>query len=272
MRRTGFPFLDDVGPVIAFAHRGGAAHPDVVGLENTRAAFAHAVALGYTYLETDVHVTRDGVLVAFHDALLERGTDGIGTPGELDAADLVRVRVGAREPVPTLGELVSSFPTARFNIDLKSDAAVAALAAFIDDHGLHERILVGSFSRRRLRRFRRLTGGRVATSASPGEVAAYVVLPGRLAGRVVRRPSALQVPYRLGPLVVASSRLVRRAHAARRHVHVWTVDDPAAMRLLLDRGVDGVMTDRIDILREVLRGRGLWPEPQPGTPEERSEV
>jgi glycerophosphoryl diester phosphodiesterase len=269
---TGYPFLDDGGPVLAFAHRGGAAHPDVSGLENTRAAFAHAVALGYTYLETDVHVTRDGVLVAFHDALLERVTDGVGSLEDLDADDLGRIRVGAVEPVPTLAELVTSFPTASFNVDLKSDSAVAPLAAFVAERGLHDRMLVGSFSGRRLRRFRRLTGHRVATSASPGEVAAYVVLPGRLAGRVVRRPSALQVPYRLGPLVVASSRLVRRAHAARRHVHVWTVDDPAAMRLLLDRGVDGVMTDRIDILREVLRGRGLWPEPQPGTPEERSEV
>jgi len=269
MRRTGFPFLDHSGPVIAFAHRGGAGHPDLVGLENTRAAFAHAVALGYTYLETDVHVTRDGVLVAFHDALLERVTDGIGTLEELDAADLVRVRVGGREPVPTLGELVSSFPTARFNIDLKSDAAVAALAAFIDDHGLHERILVGSFSGRRLRRFRRLTGGRVATSASPGEVAAYVVLPARLLARVVRGPAALQVPHRRGPLVVASPRVVRRAHAAGLHVHVWTVDDPREMRALLDRGVDGLITDRTDLLAGVLRERGLWPEAQPGAAWER---
>jgi glycerophosphoryl diester phosphodiesterase len=267
---TGYRFLDDGGPVLAFAHRGGARHPDLIGLENTRAAFAHAVALGYTYLETDVHVTRDGVLVAFHDALLERVTDGIGTLEELDAADLAVLRVAGREPVPILVELLTSFPGARFNIDLKSDAAVASLAALVADRGLHDRVLVGSFSGRRLRRFRRLTGHRVATSASPGEVAAYAVLPGRLAARVVRRPSVLQVPHRRGPLVVASAALVRRAHRGGLHVHVWTVDDADQMRTLLDRGVDGLMTDRTDILARVLAERGLWPA-QPGTADERSD-
>jgi glycerophosphoryl diester phosphodiesterase len=256
---TGFPFLDDGGPVLAFAHRGGARHPDLAGLENTRAAFAHAHALGYRYLETDVHVTRDGVLVAFHDALLERVTDGAGSVEELDAEDLAAIRVGGREAVPTLAGLVASFPEARFNIDLKSRGAVDHLATFVREHGLHDRVLVGSFSGRRLRRFRRLAGPGVATSASPAEVAAYVVLPARLARLVTRgRPAGLQVPHRRGPLVVASSRLVRRAHAAGLHVHVWTVDDPDEMRALLDRGVDGLMTDRTDILRDVLRERGLW--------------
>ena len=98
--RFGYRFLDEGGQVLAFAHRGGAAHPDLTGLENTRAAFAHAVALGYTYLETDVHVTRDGVLVAFHDALLERVTDGVGSLEEIDAADLARLRVGGLESRP----------------------------------------------------------------------------------------------------------------------------------------------------------------------------
>lgn len=264
---TRFAFLDDGGPVLAFAHRGGARHPDLVGLENTRAAFAHAVALGYTYLETDVHVTRDGVLVAFHDALLDRMTDGAGTLEQLDAADLARLRVGQREHVPTLLELVTAFPQARFNIDVKSAAAVRPLATFVDEHGLHDRVLVGSFSGRRLRAFRRLTGHRVATSASPGEVAAYVVLPARLARRLAPGPAALQIPHRRGPLVVASRGLVRRAHSVGVPVHVWTVDDADEMRLLLDRGVDGLMTDRTDILLEVLRHRGQWH----GSDEERSD-
>jgi glycerophosphoryl diester phosphodiesterase len=257
--RTGFRFLDDGGAVLAFAHRGGASHPDLVGIENTRAAFAHAVALGYAYLETDVHVTRDGVLVAFHDALLERLTDRSGRLEACDWAELAELRVAGREPVPTLASLVAAFPRARFNLDLKTDAAVAPLAAFVLAHGLENRVLVASFSGRRLRRFRRLAGRRVPTSASPGEVAAYLALPAGLARRVTRRgPAALQIPYGRGPLVVASARLVRRAHAGGVHVHVWTVDDPTEMRLLLDRGVDGLMTDRTDILRDVLRERGLW--------------
>jgi glycerophosphoryl diester phosphodiesterase len=257
--RTGYPFLDDDGPVLAFAHRGGARHPDLPGLENTLAAFEHAVGLSYTYLETDVHITRDGVLVAFHDALLERLTDGTGRIEALDSAELAEIRVGTRERVPTLASLVDAFPDRRFNIDLKSDAAVAPLAAFVRDRALYDRVLVGSFSGRRIRRFRRLVGPRVATAASPGEVAAHLLLPPPLARRLTRgAPAALQVPHRRGPLVVVTSRLVRRAHAAGLHVHVWTVDDPALMVALLDRGVDGLMTDRTDILRDVLQRRGTW--------------
>jgi glycerophosphoryl diester phosphodiesterase len=259
--RTGFPFLDDGGQVLAFAHRGGAGHPDLVGLENTERAFAHAVGLGYRYLETDVHLTRDGVLVAFHDALLDRASDGDGSIAALDAADLRRIKVAGLEPIPTLEELVDAFPYVRLNLDLKSDGAVAPLAAFVARHGLEDRVLVGSFSGRRLRRFRRLAGPRVPTSAAPGEVAAYVVLPARWARRLTRRgPAVLQVPYRLRGVTVTTRRLVRRAHAAGMPVHVWTVDDPDEMRLLLDLGVDGLMTDRTDILVSVLRERGLWPD------------
>jgi glycerophosphoryl diester phosphodiesterase len=109
----------------------------------------------------------------------------------------------------------------------------------------------------------------VPTAASPGEVAAYAVLSARIARRLTRgAPAALQVPYRCGPLTIASSRLVRRAHAAGLQVHVWTIDDEAEMRLLLDRGVDGLMTDRTDILRDVLRLRGLWQDRSDGVREE----
>jgi glycerophosphoryl diester phosphodiesterase len=258
-RRTGFPFLDDGGPVLAFAHRGGARHPELSGLENTRAAFAHAVALGYRYLETDVHVTSDGVLMAFHDTLLDRVSDGSGGLADLDAVELARVRVAGREPVPTLVALVEEFPDVRFNIDLKSDDAVSPLAALVTRLDLVDRVLVGSFSRRRIRRFRRLAGPRVPTAAHPVEVAAFLLLPGWLARRLTRgQVAALQVPHRLGPLTIAGSRVVRRAHDAGVHLHVWTVDDGDEMRLLLDRGVDGLMTDRTDILRSVLRERGQW--------------
>ena len=256
--RTGFPFLDDGGPLLAFAHRGGARHPDLLGRENTMAAFRHAWALGYRYLENDVHLTRDGVLVAFHDALLDRVSDGVGSIADLDTTALARVRV-AGEEVPSLAEVVDAFPEARFNLDLKADAVVEPLATFVLERGLHDRVLVGSFSSRRLHRFRALVGPRVPTSAAPLEVAAYVVLPGRLAHRLAPRVAALQVPHRVQGLPVASARLVRRAHAVGVQVHVWTVDDPDEMRLLLDRGVDGLMTDRTDVLASVLGVRGLWP-------------
>lgn len=262
--QTGFPYLDETlrgpGSVLAFAHRGGACHPEIEGRENTLAAFEHAVSLGYDYLETDVRVTRDGVLMAFHDRVLDRMTDRRGAVADLTHAEVAEALIGGRERVPTLAELVDAFPAARFNIDLKSDGAAAALAAFVDDRRAWDRLLVGSFSRRRLNAFRRLTAGRVPTSAHPAEVAAFRLIPsGRLADRVTRgRVAALQIPHRRASWVVCTPGLVRRAHAAGKHVHVWTVDDPDEMRELLDRGVDGLMTDRTDILRTVLVERGRW--------------
>jgi glycerophosphoryl diester phosphodiesterase len=257
------PDSPDRPTVRAFAHRGGAYHPEIEGLENTMAAFRHAVSLGYRHLETDVHVTRDGVLLAFHDTVLDRVTDRVGPIAETSYAEVQQALIGGRERVPTLAELFDAFPDARFNIDLKSHGAVEALAGFLDEREAWDRVVVGSFSVRRMRAFRARTSGRVATSAHPLEVAAYVVLPSaRLARRLTRdRPRVLQVPHRRGRLVVASPGLVRRAHANGLDVHVWTIDDPDEMHLLLDRGVDGLMTDRTDILRDVLRSRGLWEEP-----------
>lgn len=261
---TGFAYLDEVagdpGGVLAFAHRGGAYHPEIEGLENTLAAFGHAVALGYSYLETDVHVTADGVLLAFHDSVLDRVTDLEGAIAELTLEEVRRALVGGREQVPTLGQLFDAFPHARFNIDIKSDGAVPALAQFVAEREAWDRVLVGSFSPRRLARFRRLSRHRVPTSATPLEVAVFRFLPSaRLADWVTRRRvAALQVPHRRGRLTVASAGLVRRAHAAGKHVHVWTVDDPGEMRELLDRGVDGLFTDRTDLLKDVLAERGQW--------------
>lgn len=271
--RTGWACLDVVldqpGGVLAFAHRGGAFHPELEGLENTLVAFRHAVDLGYGHLETDVHVTRDGHLLAFHDRVLDRVTDGTGEVADLTLAQVRGSLVGSREPVPLLADLLDAFPTARFNVDLKSDGAVDALADLVRAREAHDRLLVGSFSPRRLRRFRRLTQGRVATSAHPLEVLAFCVVPsGRLLRLLTRRQvAALQVPERLPrgpvPVRVLSARLVRRAHAAGAHVHVWVVDAPADMDRLLDLGVDGLMTDRTDLLREVLRRRGAWVEAAP---------
>ncbi len=262
--RTGYAFLDAVlevpGSVIAMAHRGGALHPEIPGVENTLHAFRHAVALGYRYLETDVHTTRDGVLLAFHDAALDRLTDLRGRLSDLTAREIAAARISRRHTVPTMAELLEEFPETRFNIDLKSAGAVQPLADLLDLTGSHDRVCVGSFSLTRLRRFRRASRGRVATSAAPQEVALFAALPsGRVADLATRgRVSALQVPHRRGRVRVVTSALVRRAHAAGAHVHVWTVDDPAEMHELLDLGVDGLITDRTDLLKGVLLDRGQW--------------
>jgi glycerophosphoryl diester phosphodiesterase len=262
--RTGHAYLDarleGGAGVLAFAHRGGAEHPDLAGLENTLHAFRHAHDLGFVYFETDVHVTRDGTLLAFHDRVLDRVTDRKGAISDLTHAEVQEALIGGRERVPTFAELVEAFPGAMFNIDLKAAGAARPLADLIEARGLHDRVLVGSFSRRRLGEFRRLTGGRVPTSATPMEVAAFRLLPsGRLADLVTGgRVAVLQVPFRRHGFTIVTRGLVRRAHAAGKHVHVWTVDDADEMRTLIARGVDGLMTDRTDILKSVLSESGHW--------------
>jgi glycerophosphoryl diester phosphodiesterase len=260
--RTGYAYLDALrerpGSVIAMAHRGGSLHPDLLGLENTLFAFRHAAALGYRYLETDVHVTRDGRLVAFHDPVLDRMT---GTPGALasvSADDLAQLRIGGEHAVPSMAELLEELPDCRFNIDLKAPGSVAALAELVGRTGAHDRVCVGSFSWRHLQQFRTMTGGRVATSATPVEVARFLVTS-RLPRFDRPRPfGVLQIPRRRGRLELVTPALLRRAHAAGLQVHVWTVDEPDEMVELLDLGVDGLITDRTDLLKDVLVARGLW--------------
>lgn len=252
-------YLED-GRILAFAHRGGAYHPEIEGLENTLAAFRHAAALGYDYLETDVHVTKDGALLAFHDHVLDRVTDRMGAVRDLTLAQVREARIGGREQIPTFEELLDAFPQARFNVDIKSSGAATALADLVRARALADRVLVGSFSPARIREFRRLTGGRVPTAAHPWEILAFRLLPSaRLADRIAGRDfAAFQVPHRRYGLTVVTPGFVRRAHAAGKQVHVWTIDDPDEMRQLLDRGVDGLFTDRTDLLKDVLMSRGQW--------------
>ncbi|MDQ2758811.1 MAG: glycerophosphodiester phosphodiesterase [Actinomycetota bacterium] len=254
------PYLDE--PPLALAHRGGATYGPNVGIENSLRAFRTAVDLGYRYVETDVHATADGELVAFHDDRLERVTDGSGRVAQLPWAAVARARIAGREPVPRLADLLEELPTTRFNIDLKADGAVEPLWRTLRDHGAEARVCVASFSDRRLRAFRRLAGERVATTAGPRETAVVRFAPARLSA-LARLPAAvLQVPvvHRLGLVSVrlVTRSFVGRAHRLGKQVHVWTVDDPAEMVSLLDLGVDGLVTDRIDLLKQVLVDRGQW--------------
>ncbi len=259
MRAAEYAFFD--APFLAFAHRGGAAYPPNVGRENTRHAFAEAVALGYRYLETDVHATVDGGLLAFHDPLLDRVTTGSGALAERTAAELAEVRIGGRDPIPTFAELLEAFPAARFNVDAKADAAVDLLVETVQAHDAYDRVCVSSFSPARLHRLRRRLGTRVPTAASSRGVALHRFAPWLT--RVLDSPApALQVPThtRLGrrSVRITTPGLVRAAHRRGKQVHVWTVDDQPTIERLLDLGVDGIFTDRPDVLRSVLLERGLW--------------
>lgn len=261
---TGFAYLDAVvdppGSVLAMAHRGGAAHPDLIHAENTMEAFDHAVSLGYQYLETDTHVSADGILYAFHDDTLDRVTDATGRISTLESAVLNKIRIGGKHRIPTLAELLGSFPETRFNIDLKSDGAVEPLVELLVSARATDRVCVGSFSHQRLIKFRKLTNGKVATSASPTEVGIFLALSRtKLHGLPRSRPyQALQIPLNQGPIPLATSSLIRHAHQIGVHVHVWTVDDRSKIEHLLALGVDGFITDRTDVLKNVLMEKGLW--------------
>ncbi|MCM3554069.1 glycerophosphodiester phosphodiesterase [Janibacter melonis] len=254
-----YPYFQARTP-IGLAHRGGAGYEPNVGRENTAAAFEEAVAMGYRYLETDVHATSDGRLVAFHDAVLDRVTDGVGSLAELPWSRVSRARTPAGDAVPLMDELLERFPMTRFNIDVKAPGAVAPLAEVVRRHGAIDRVCVGSFSDERLRAARRLLGPRLATSAGPAGVAGMRLLPGVLS-RLLHSPAqALQIPVQhlLGrrPITLVTPALLRAAHATGKHVHVWTIDDADEMHRLLDLGVDGIVSDRIEVLRDVLADRG----------------
>ena len=248
-------FLDHPGP-IPFAHRGGS----LDGLENTMAAFERAVALGYRYLETDVRVTADGVLVAFHDETLERLTDHRGSLRDLTWRELRAARVAGREPIPRLAEVLDAWPDARVNVEPKTDEAVDPLVAAIREAGAVERVCVASFSGARVARARAALGPALCTALGAREVALLRLAGWRLLPRraVPREGDCVEVPLRRHRVTLADSGLVQAAHARGLPVHVWTVNDRAEMRRLLDLGVDGLMTDDVLALRDVLRERGAW--------------
>ncbi|WP_330456643.1 glycerophosphodiester phosphodiesterase [Streptomyces sp. NBC_00820] len=247
------PYLDHPGP-IPFAHRGGAAD----GLENTVAQFRRAVELGYRYMETDVHATADGRLVAFHDATLDRVTDGAGRIAELPWEEVRHARVGGREPVPLFEELLDTFPETRWNVDIKAEAALRPLLELIERRNIWDRVCLGSFSEARVLRAQRLGGPRLATSFGTRGVVSLRLRSWGLPAAVRRSAVAAQVPEAQSGVHVVDQRFVRAAHARGLQVHVWTINEADRMHRLLDLGVDGIMTDHIDTLRKVMEDRGVW--------------
>ena len=256
------PYLDHGGR-IALAHRGFSA----AGLENSMAAFAAAVELGFSYVETDVHATADGVAVAFHDETLDRVTDGTGRVADLPWSRVRQARIGGAEPVPTLEDLLGAWPGLRVNIDIKAAGAIRPPVEEIERTGAHDRVCIASFSDSRRRAALGALSRPVATSAGNRVTAAFLALANARSGagvrRVLRGVHCLQVPERHGGVPVVTRRTVEAAHAAGVQVHVWTVNAPEDMRRLLDLGVDGLVSDRADLLRAELVGRGEWSGPTP---------
>lgn len=256
MRLT-WSYLDSPGP-IALAHRG--AHGDGV-TENSAAAFERAVRLGYRYVETDVHATADGVLVALHDPTLDRVSTGHGLVRELPYAAVAQARLADGSPIPLLEDLLGCWPELRVNIDAKDDHAVGPLLDVLARTRSHDRVCVGAFSDSRIRSLRAALPPRTATALAPREVAALRFMP---PGGLLRRwlpddVPCVQVPLRAGRLTIVDEQFVERAHEQGRHVHVWTINDRRQMRQLLAMGVDGIVSDDAEGLLDVLAERGAGP-------------
>lgn len=251
-RHRKHPFLASPGP-IAFAHRGGTEEAP----ENTLAAFEAAVRIGYRYLETDVHATKDGYLIAFHDETLDRVTDGTGRIRDMIWDDVRKAGIQGHA-IPLFEDLVAAFPGVRFNIDPKSDRAAALLGDQLERLRITERVCVGSFSDQRLAQLRFRFGSRLCTSTGPAEVARLRFKAWRVPVQWRSGADCAQVPCRHWGLPIADAGFIAQAHAVGLPVHVWTVNAPATMERLLDLGIDGIMTDFPSVLRDIMIRRGLW--------------
>ena len=238
----------------ALAHRGLALDAP----ENTLLAFARAVAVGAQYLETDVHVSHDGVAVVAHDPTLERIAGRDVAVGQLTMAELRRIDLGHAQGLASLEESLDALPDTRFNIDVKDEAAVDATIDAITRTRAESRVLVTSFSDRRRRKIAARLPGVVTSVGSAGVLRFRLAasLGSRTAAlRALRGARAVQVPERVGALRLVTPRFVESAHQLGVEVHVWTVNEPADMTRLLDLGVDGLVTDRADLALALISGR-----------------
>lgn len=225
-------------------------------------AFEAAIALGYEYIETDVHVTADGVLIAFHDETLDRVTDRAGPVAAMTWDELRHVRIAGSEPIVRFDELLEAMPDIRINVDAKVDAAVEPLIQAVRRAGALDRLCFGAVSDRRVARIRQALGPGVCSAFGTGEVAALRLLawgvrPFR-APLLRRAGTCVQVPVRRHGVTLVDPGFVAAAHELNLPVHVWTINDSDEMERLLDLGVDGLMTDRPALLRDLLVRRGAW--------------
>jgi glycerophosphoryl diester phosphodiesterase len=227
-----------------FAHRGLALEAP----ENTLLAFVKALASGATHLETDVHVSLDGVAIISHDPDLSRLGRDVRID-QLTLSELNRISLGEGQSFTSLADALGALPDALFNIDVKADGASEPTARAILDQRAVARVLVTSFNERRRRRCLDLLPG-VVSSASSSLVAQAVAATNLGLTATVRRTLdgcvAMQVPERAGPVRIVTPRFISMMHRVGVEVHVWTINDPMDMDRLLDLGVDGLVTDRTD--------------------------
>lgn len=254
------------GRVLNIAHQGG----EQLWPSNTLFAFQNAVDLGVDVLEMDVHETADGVLVLIHDDTVDRTTDGSGAIREMSLADIQALDAGYywteddgqtypfRDQgiqVPALRQVFETFPDMPMNIEIKPDdtAVAQSFCQLIREYNMSQKVLVGSFHDEALQAFRAACP-EVATSMTQSEIQPFWILNSLGLGALYQSPAeSFQVPETavlpvLGEVTVLTQRFVDNAHAHNIQVHVWTINEAAAMGRFIEMGLDGIITDRPDRL------------------------
>ena len=240
-------------PFHPIAHRGGSLEQ----LENSLSAFKNAWDLGYRYMETDMQASSDGVVYIFHDDRLERVSNGTGLFCEHSSAEIDKLRLNNGERIPRLSEALDALPEALFNIDIKRADGTKPLANFLNTHPQAHRVVAASFVGARLKQLKSLVKKPVPVTAVQNDIIRIMLIG---LGLPLRRPDvvAVQVPISHYGIPIVTKWFVRQCHKLNFKVHVWTIDDEKQMRWLIDLGVDGVMTDRPSLLKEVCLDKGCW--------------
>lgn len=261
-------YYDSADRPLVIAHQGG----DGIWPGDTMYAFENAVEIGADVLEMDAHITGDGQIVLMHDEEVDRTTDGTGLIEDMTVDELKQLDAayqwsndddktfpyrGQGIRVPTLEELFQKFPQMRYVIEIKltENPIEQPLCDLIRKHDMHNRVMIASFHDQAMQNFR-ATCPEVATSASRGEVTSFVLL-GKvfLSGLVAPQYESIQPPYEPSEsknIPIMTKRFIREAHAKNIAVEPWTVDDPELMKQYIEWGVDGIITDRPDLMIEVL--------------------
>ncbi|MEW6286099.1 MAG: glycerophosphodiester phosphodiesterase [Chloroflexota bacterium] len=267
------PYYAGVTAPQVIAHQGG----DGIWPGDTLFAFEKAVEAGADVLEMDAHITQDGHIVLMHDETVDGTTDGTGLIEGMTLAELKQLDAAYRWSkdggqtfpyrgqgiqVPALAEVFEKFPQMRYVIEIKKSGIPVEqpLCDLIRRYNMQEKVLVASFHDAVMQTFR-TTCPEVATSASRGEVTKFVLL-GKifLSGLVAPGYQAIQPPYDPAEsynIPIMTKRFIREAHRKNIRVEPWTVDDPDLMRQYIEWGVDGIITDRPDLMVELLKKMGL---------------
>ena len=245
-------YLNSDNPV-AIAHRGGS----YLGSENTMEAFENAINMGFKFLETDIQITRDKKLIAFHDNTLNRVTDHKGYIINKTWNELKKTKVAGKFNIPLLSDIFYNWPEINLNIDPKNNASISTLIEFLKENNFFDRVCIGSFSGKRLETLRKIFGSSLCTSAGPLEV-----LKLKLSSLNLRKfkidANCVQVPLKYFEIKIIDRNFINYCHELNLKVHVWTINEIKEMEELLDLGVDGIMSDNLEGLKTVLTKRNLW--------------